>query len=189
MRGSEVSLGSLSSPQSLFLSTLSWCSPFSKQDQPLYLIFSLLTIRLNNKKGKCSEVLLGYRGSRRVGASTKPDGFYSKSYSWCTSCQDKHHGVHVLLPVGLGNPGCAGAEGLICPPKPSSSSVDKHGNHTDTYCTKRRLSEETKQSKATNLPITASAVVTPVLLVSLLCCCTSLAGSRPSSLSVLHVIL
>lgn len=31
-----------------------------------------------------------------------------------------------LLPVGLSNPGCAGAEGLICPPEPSNR--DTYGN-------------------------------------------------------------
>lgn len=42
--------------------------------------------------------------------------------------------VCFLLPVDLGNPGCAGAENLIYPPEPSSSIGGKRGNQKDKYC-------------------------------------------------------
>lgn len=74
----------------------------------------------------------------------------------CEICHGKQCYVCVLLPAGLGTPGCAGAEGLICPPEPSSNISHTYGDHTDTYSTDRRLSDRTaaKQSTTISLPIT-----------------------------------
>lgn len=96
-------------------------------------------------------------GNKEGGKETQALTRHWLGNSVCEICNGKQYCVCILLPVGLSNPGCAAAVDLICPPESSSSSdSDIHGNHTDTYCTDRRLSGRTaaKQSTTANLPIT-----------------------------------